>query len=256
MEKTKERTSIITKKSNKKTIQENRIPTGIKEFDKMVEGGFEHNSINLVVGGNGSGKTIFGVEFLLEGVRKGENVLYITFEESKKEFYKNLSKLGWEMEKAEKSGKFTFLEYSPEKVEMMLDEGGGMIESLVYQKKIKRMVIDSISSFTLLFENKSSKRQAILSLFDTIRKWDLTTLLTLQKDPLEKKESGFTSAELQSDSSILFYYARIGKERKRFVEVSKMRGTKHSTEIREFSIDKGIKIGKILSDNTQLERIK
>ncbi|MDP2672949.1 MAG: ATPase domain-containing protein, partial [Nanoarchaeota archaeon] len=121
---------------NSKSLE--RVKMGIKEFDNMVEGGFEKNSINLVVGGLGSSKTIFGMEFLMEGMKQGENVLHISFEESKNEFYRNMNQLGWDLEKWEKNGNFTFLEYSPEKVKMMLDEGGGAIESMVYNKKIKR----------------------------------------------------------------------------------------------------------------------
>ncbi len=231
-----------TPKTDVADKQIERVPLGIKEFDKMVEGGFEKNSINLIVGGLGSSKTIFGTEFLMEGIRKGENVLHISFEESKEEFYRNMKGLNWDLEKEEKSGKFTFLEYSPEKVKMMLDEGGGAIESMVYNKKIKRLVIDSISSFTLLFEDKSSSRQAILSLFDILRKWDLTILLTLQKDPLEKKDEGYSSTELQADSSTILYNIRTKGKRRRFLEILKMRGTDHSTKVYEFYIKNGIKI--------------
>jgi len=231
-----------TSKKDKKSEVIGRVPIGIKEFDKMTEGGFEKNSINLVVGGLGSSKTIFATEFLMEGIRNDENVLHISFEESKEEFFRNMGRLNWDLKKWEKSGKFTFLEYSPEKVKMMLDEGGGAIESMVYNKKIKRLVIDSISSFTLLFEDKSSSRQAILSLFDILRKWNLTILLTLQKDPLEEKDEGYSSTELQADSSILLYNIRTKGKRRRFLEILKMRGTDHSTQVHEFYIKDGIKI--------------
>jgi len=211
----------------------------------MVKGGFKRKSINLIVGGSGSGKTIFALKYLIEGVEKGENVLYVTFEEKKENFYENMSKLGIDLYKLEKTGKFIFMEYSPEKVKMMLDEGGGAIESLVLKNNIQRMVFDSITSFSLLFEDDFSKRQATLGLFDIIRKWKCTTLFTVQHNPSDKKDKEISSVEFESDSIILLYFKGIKGKRERFIEVLKMRGTKHSTEVHSFDIKKGgINIGK------------
>jgi len=83
---------VIKRQSDKKR---DRAGTGISNFDKMVSGGFERESINLIAGGSGSGKSIFALQFLMEGVKKGEKVLYITFEEKKEEFYENMKKIGW-----------------------------------------------------------------------------------------------------------------------------------------------------------------
>jgi len=246
---------LITKptKSAKLAKKPTIVSTGIPKLNKLVNGGFPFGSINLVVGGNGSGKTILALQFLLEGIKKGETVLYITFEEAKDEFYRNMTKLGWNLEALENKGKFIFLEYSPEKVKMMIDEGGGAIESTVLREGIKRLVIDSISSFSLLFEKPQEKRHAVLALFDIIRKWDLTTLLTLQKD--QTKIKGETTSvpasvvEQQADSLILLYFIKIKNQRKRFIEVLKMRGTKHSKETYSFEIRKGINIGSKASMN-------
>jgi len=237
----KARKKIILKKLKKKKLGI-KASTGISRFDKMTKGGFERDSINLIIGGSGSGKTIFALQFLLEGVKRGENVLYVTFEEKKDEFYENMKKFGWDLEKVEKTGKFIFLEHSPEKVKMMLDEGGGVIESIVIKNQIKRMVIDSITSFSLLFEDELSKRQSNLSLFDIIRKWNLTTLLTVQDNPSEKTGKNISQIEFEADSITLLYFVNIKNKRKRFIEVLKMRGTDHSREIHSFDIKIGIKI--------------
>jgi len=225
------------KKFFKKEEKYHRINSGVPGFDSLIEGGFESESINLVVGGSGSGKTIFALQFLLEGVKKGESVLYVTFEEKKSEFYNNMKILGWDLEKLENSGKFFFLEYSPEKVKVTLEEGGGTIESLVLKNKVKRLVIDSITSFSFLFEGDFSKKQANLGLFDIINKWDCTTLLTVQSDP-SKKESSQT-IDFEVDGIINLYFNRIGKKRQRVLEILKMRGTNHSKEMHAFEIKKG-----------------
>lgn len=244
------------KKKNKKKIRkvihvkeigrknEARIPTGIPNFDKLIEKGFEKNSINMIVGSAGSGKTIFSTQFLIEGMKKGEKCLYITFEEKKSRFYNNMKKFGWNLEEYEKQGLFIFLEYTPGKVKTMLEEGGGEIENTVITNKISRIVIDSITSFALLFEDELAKREAALALFNMIREWNCTSVLTLEEDPItEDKKTSSKSMEFESDSIILIYYIREKGKRKRFIEILKMRGTKHSKEVYQFNIGKkGISI--------------
>jgi circadian clock protein KaiC len=217
-----------------------RVSTGVKGLDKLSEGGFENNSTTVVVGGSGSGKTILAAQFLMEGVKKNERVLYITFEEKKDEFYRHMKRLGMDFAPAEKKGNFIFLQYYPEKVKLMLEEGGGDIESIVLKNKIKRIVIDSITSFTLLFNEELEKRQSLLGLFDILRRWSCTTVLTLEENPLAHKESSEGSpVEFEADGIILLYFVRVNKERLRYFEILKMRGAKHSKKIYPFDIGKG-----------------
>jgi circadian clock protein KaiC len=228
-----------------------RVPTGIKNFDSLIEGGMEKNSTNLIVGGSGSGKSIFAVQFLMEGIKKGESCLYITFEEKKKEFYDNMIEFGWDLEKYEKQGKFVFLEYKPGKVKTMLEEGGGIIESIVLRKKISRIVIDSITSFELLFGTDIKKRSAALSLFGMLRRWDTTALLTYEGDPFRDKKAASRTLAFEVDSIILLYFVREKNQRERFIEILKMRGTKHSRGVHPLSIEKsGVVVSKsIAPDN-------
>jgi len=228
----------IKKESEKKLIRA-RVPSGIKNFDSLVQGGFEKDSTNLIVATSGSGKTIFSMQFLIEGIRREENCLYITFEEKKEEFYSNMKEFGWNLEKLEKQGKFFFLEYTPEKVKTMLEEGGGTIETLVLTKKIKRIVIDSLTSFGLLFENDLEKRKSAIELFNMLRKWDCTSVLTYERDPLKDPKTTSRVLEFESDSIIILYFVRDRKSRGRFLEILKMRGTNHSKQIWPFEIEKG-----------------
>ena len=122
----------------------------------------------------------------------------------------------------------------------MLEEGGGTIESIIIKNNVTRIVIDSITSFALLFEDELEKREAALSLFNMISEWNCTSLLTFEGEPLKDEEVASRTLEFESDSIILFYYLRERGERHRYLEVLKMRGTKHSKKIYRFSIDKGI----------------
>ncbi len=221
----------------KKEIE--RVSTGILELDKITKGGFIDGSTNLIVGGTGSGKSILALQFLIDGMKRGENCLYVAFEERKEDFYNNALSLGWNLFNWEKKGKFHFLQYTPEKVRTMLEEGGGIVETIVLTKNIKRIVIDSVTSFELLFEEDTKKRAAVLMLFNMLSKWNLTSLLTYERDPVIDKKITSRALEFESDSIIYLYLLRIKNRRERFLEVLKMRGTNHSNNVYPLRLSKG-----------------
>jgi circadian clock protein KaiC len=223
-------------------MKDERISTGIPGLDKITSGGFKRNNINLVAGGPGSGKTIFAIQFIIEGIKKGENGMYITFEEKKKKFYQDMLEFGWDLAKYEKQGKFVFLEYTPEQVKKILTEGGGMIEPVIEKIKAKRLVIDSITSFALLYEDDLTKKEAGLALFELIDKWECTAVLTSQD---ESKNGNVISAalEFEVDSIILLYHYKKKGVRDRAIEILKMRGTKTPNKTYAIEITpKGMKI--------------
>lgn len=225
--------------------KDEKISSGILNLDHLMGGGFNKKSVNLIVGGAGSGKTIFAIQFILGGIRIGEPGLYITFEEKKEELFRNMLEFGWDLEKLEKEKMFVFIEYTPEKVRTMLEEGGGIIENIVQKNKIRRIVIDSITSFELLFESEIAKREAALTLFDMTREWGCTSLLTLERELKEEDihAASSTPLEFEVDGIILLYFIREGSTRKRFMEILKMRGTTHSRQLHPLDItSSGIKI--------------
>jgi circadian clock protein KaiC len=203
-----------------------RITTGIYGLDGLIQGGLVKNSINLVAGGAGTGKTIFGIQFLVEGIVKyNEPGIYITFEEKKKKTYEDMMEFGWDLAKLEKEGKFVYLEYSPEQVKKVLVEGGGVIEVIIEKMKAKRIVIDSITSFALLYQDELTKKEAALALFELIDKWDCTAVLTSQ-DTSENEETITAALEFEVDGIILIYHVKRKGARIRALEILKMRGTK------------------------------
>ena len=75
-----------------------------------------------------------------------------------------------------------------------------------------------------------------------LRRWKCTSLLTYEDDPKKQKIS--STLEFESDSTVVLYYLRTKKERERYLEITKMRGTNHAREVYPFSIRKnGIAIG-------------
>lgn len=83
-----------------------RVPTGIPGFDELCEGGLTRDRSYLISGSAGTGKTIFGLQFLYNGItRYGENGIYITTQERPDQVKENIKSFGWDFEAFENEGK-------------------------------------------------------------------------------------------------------------------------------------------------------
>ena len=233
---------VAKKKSRKKNLNKDtsvaqnkilipkrsRIKTGVTNLDPLMQGGLKQHSVTLIVGSTGSGKTIFALQFLLEGLKKGESCLYITFEEKKNKLYDDMSAFGWNLAKFEEQKKFFYLEYNPEQVKSLIEEGGGSVDPLIEKHKVTRIVIDSVTSFSLLYQDELAKKEAGLALFDLIEKWGCTAVLTVQGFGDDKNIH--SSLEFEADSIILLYHFKEKGKRERALEILKMRGTSHTNK--------------------------
>ena len=215
----------------------NRAHTGIPGLDDVMEGGFRRNTVNLVGGGAGSGKSIFCMQFLVEGIRQhNENGVYISFEENEESILKDFSRFNWDLEKYIKEKKLVILYYSPEQVEKVLKTGGGTVRDVIESIGAKRIVIDSLTAYTLLHQTELEKRKAVLRLVEGIDKWNVTALMTSEQEPDPDKHHS-TVVEFEVDGVVLLYNTRKGDIRERSLEVFKMRGTQHSAKIYPMKIN-------------------
>jgi len=250
MKKGKHKISIKTgklkvKKENPKLEKgsEKRVQTGIPGLDKVMAGGFEDDSINLVSGGAGTGKSIFAMQYIINGIKKfNEPGIFITFEEEKEKIQKHMLKFGWDLKKLEEEGKLNLIEYTPDRVKKMLAEGGGEIDFVREKIKAQRIVIDSLTAFALLFKDELARRQAFLDLFKIIAKWGCTAVLVVEHES-EVERHHSLDVEFEADGIVLLYYLRKGDVRNRALEILKLRGSKHAARIFPMKItDQGIKI--------------
>ncbi len=226
-------------KAKGKTLPD-RVSTGIAGLDEIAGGGFEKNSTVLVVGGAGTGKTTFLLQFLYNGaVEEDEPGVLLSFEEGKDAMRRHTRSFGWDFDKLEENDLFSVISYKPHEVKKLIDEGGGMIWDTIHSIGAKRLAVDSLTSYTMLFETTYQAREAQLSLYEMLRKWNCTTLLSAEKSKYGGPASGM---EYLSDGVILLHHPRQRSVRVRAVEVLKLRGTEHSQKICpfEFVKNKGI----------------
>ena len=213
-----------------------RVPTGIKNLDDGMSGGFVRYSINMIAGGPGSGKSIFAMQCLINGATKyNEPGLYITLEEEKGNLIKNMDSFGWDFDKLEKENKVTIIEISPTDIQLAVHKQVEKLESLIVNKlKAKRIVIDSMTSYSLLFKDELVLRSSYLSLFKMLRRWNLCSLLISEYDVEQHKVSPL---DFEVDSILWIYNSKIKGERVRGLEIFKMRGTNHTTKTFPISIE-------------------
>ncbi|MFA5763233.1 MAG: ATPase domain-containing protein [archaeon] len=216
-----------------------RVPTGIKGFDDLIEGGFERDSIVLIIGTAGTGKTLLSMQFLYEGVTKfNENSIFISFEEGKDSLYEHALQFGWDFEKLDKEDKFRLLFFKPHQVTKILEEGGGQIRDALSEINAKRVVVDSITAYGLLFRDEYTRREKILEFFNLLSRWGITSLVVAEESP-KNVENGEGSIAFISDAVIAMNYNQDSEKDTRVhsLEIIKMRGTRHTNKVCAIGFD-------------------
>jgi len=212
-----------------------RIKSGIPGLDAVTGGGILHGSVNLVTGGTGTGKTIFGCQFLWQGLKMGEPCVYITLEERPEDIMDDVTNFGWDFKSYEKKGLFKIIYHDPAQVNNL----GAVIMTELETLKAKRLVIDSISVMELTIDDRPQIRKRILNLINAIKRKDhCTTLLLSEIEEDTKALSRFGVEEFVVDSVILLSYLGIGEEYNRSLMVRKMRRTNHGKDVYPFEIGK------------------
>jgi len=232
--------AVVNKQVKKSAFAEGspRIPTGIPGLDDMMEGGFERGSVNIVAGESGTGKSILSLQFLYNGaVRHGDTCLYITFEEKKEQIKDHMMRFGMNFEELEAKKKLFIYEYSPHEVERFASDGGA-IEKVIRSNGVDRLVLDSITSYAVLFENEQKRRAAVVKLLDTIKHWGCTSLLPSEASTISAlgEVRAKFSIEYLADALLAIYSIRKGDVREMALEVLKMRGTAHSKKLAPMKI--------------------
>jgi len=225
-----------------KTAEIGRAPTGIPGLDEMIEGGFKRGSINLVVGGCGSGKSTLCMQYLYNGAKSDEPGVYVTFEEFPEKMKDNFARYGWELDELERQQKLRIKRIEPTDVLNVINEDYGPIVDAVNDIKAKRVVIDSISTIELMIQDPFKKRESILRLCEWLGKHNCTSLIVSESEQTPATYSRYGITEFVVDGVIVMYNLQEGTIRQNAIEVLKMRGTKHLKRIVPFAMDDGVRV--------------
>ncbi|MCV0400520.1 MAG: recombinase RecA [Nitrosopumilus sp.] len=218
----------------------NLIKTGIPGFDSILSAGIKKNSSILVSGPPGSGKTIFGLQFIYSGAKEFEEPgVYISLSQSVEEIKNDCKAFGWNMEELISKGKILLLDLRPFKIkdEIMHKEDSlfrgeqipfehltRLILNSVKKIKAKRIVVDSISILGMQYSDKFHTRQGLQGMIQSLENFNVTSLLISESSKnIEIPSEAFaTSGIIQLDNR------EANNEIKRTIKIRKLRGVKHS----------------------------
>jgi len=220
-----------------------RVATGVAGLDALLRGGLPRTSATMVEGGTGTGKTLIGLHFLLEGARRGEPGILFTLEETPAQIRAVAKTFGWNLAPLEAQGRLVISYTSP--VELSTDRFLSEAQRQIGRVGARHAVLDSLTSMSLGVPSQRRFRELVYALTKHFRAAGVTPLMTMEVAELlgaaQLTGHGVSST---ADNLILLRYVEVDGRLERAVSVLKARGTGHVTELRRFLIDgRGAHVG-------------
>lgn len=226
-----------------------KVVTGISGFDTFSEGGLPKGRTSLVAGTAGSGKTIFATQFLAEGIERGENGVFVTFEEPPKMLRKNVRGFGWNIPQWETEQKWIFVDASPQDASLPVVSGEYDLDPLlsriryaINKVNAKRVAMDSLGAIFSYVPDVAQVRAALFKLAQVLRDMEITAVLTSERTSDYGEISRYGIEEFVADNVIIMRNALLEEKRRRTIEILKYRGVPHQHGEFPFTIvpDSGI----------------
>lgn len=209
-----------------------RVKTGVEGFDELIEGGIPAKSVVLLTGTCGTGKSIFAMNYIIEGALNGENGVYISLQESMEETINQMKYFNWPIDKLVEEGKMLIVQPELYNFDALLTT----IEDAIDKIDAKRLVIDSISIIGMYFEDPFKIRKSLLELAQMLKKLGCTTLAVSEVGEDKSELSPFGVEEFVVDGVIVMYFLKKGSIFVRAIATRKMRSTHHSIKIHPIEI--------------------
>ncbi|MGZ4278476.1 MAG: circadian clock protein KaiC [Solirubrobacteraceae bacterium] len=217
------------------SIEVQRRPSGIEGLDPVMGGGLPHERLTLVSGTAGSGKTLFAVQFLAEGIlNHDEPGVFVTFEERPEAIARNFRSFGWDVDGWREQGSWTFVDASPELEQEVVIAGDYDLSSLVVRVRhaveasgAKRVAIDSTGSLIDQLGAPQVARRALFQVAAELQRLGATAVMTAERPDDFGPISRFGFEEFVADNVVILRNALADEKRRRTVEVLKLRGGAH-----------------------------
>ena len=217
-----------------------RISTGVKGLDDMLDGGVWRGTTTLLAGPSGAGKTTIGLQFALEGASQGEPTLYMNFQENPTQLIRTIRALGVDPEEAQAQG-LDLVYASP--VELQIDSIIVDMFRRIQQRRVRRVVIDALGDLASAATDPQRLHDYLYALVQHFAVSTITSVLNFETAGNTIAGNGIQNAmSYLSDNVVLLTVD--GEERtRRMLRILKTRGSAHDTRVREVEISAaGLKI--------------
>jgi KaiC domain protein len=218
-------------------MSDERMKVGIIGLDDMLGGGLIPGSICAIIGTYGTGKTTFALQFIWEGLKKGEHIIYISLEEREERIFEYMLQKGWDVKPFTNKSLFV-IKLDPTDFNLANNRIKNELPRLIKQVNAHRVVIDPISLFEDLFDSDSIRRQEMFRFVESMRDQKCTIMMTSETDKDNPFSSRHALIEYLADTVILLRYVRPSDltDVHLALEVVKMRMSAHSREIKPYEI--------------------
>ncbi len=232
-----------------------KVNTGIPGLNDLVDGGFPEGRVILIIGGPGTGKTILCSQFLYEGIYKSnENGIFVSLDENKDHFYSEMRQFGWDFQKAEEEGKFSFIDATrvsrvsmlKEKLfkeetkslrgrQLPIDKLMENLQSKIASIDAERVVVDTLAALVYRFPEAIERRTAVLDLIESMADLGITGLVTTELGHLGLERKALDE-EFLVHGVIMMQTLFSGATTTRAIQVEKMRGAKVNPSLVPYTI--------------------
>jgi len=211
-----------------------RVSSGVKTLDEMCGGGFFKDSIILVTGATGTGKTLLVSMFLQNACSQGDRAILFAYEESRAQLSRNAFSWGIDFEELESQGLLKIICAYPESAG--LEDHLQIIKSEIADFRPSRIAIDSLSALARGVSNNAF-RQFVIGVTGYAKQEEITGFFTNTTDQFMGSHS-ITDSHISTitDTILMLQYVEICGEMARAINVFKMRGSWHDKGIREYTI--------------------
>ena len=222
-----------------------RTDIGIAGLDEMILGGVPDRSLMTVIGGAGTGKTTFALQFLNEALDAGERAVYITLEQSRESIIATAEEKGWPFQRHADEGRLAVVSLDPIEMANSLASIRNDLTRLIASFDAERLVLDSVSLLEMMYDHPAKRRSEVFGFTRLLKEAGVTTLLTSEADADTPYASRYGLVEYLTDGVFVLQYVRGSdfRETRLAVEIQKVRDANHSRETKPYEItDEGISV--------------
>ena len=219
-------------------MNNDRVKVGISGLDEMLGGGLLPGSICAIIGTYGTGKTTFSLNFIWDGLRRGERAIYISLEEREDRLLQYMKQKGWNVDPYLNKSLF-IIKLDPTDFNLANNRIKNELPNLISEVKASRVVIDPISLFEDLFASDAERRREMFRFIEGLRDKQCTMMMTSETNNNNVFSSRHGLIEYLADTVILLRYVRSSDLTDVYLalEVVKMRMSTHSREIKPYAIE-------------------
>lgn len=258
-----------------------KIRTGVPGLDDMLDGGLIPGRAYIVSGASGTGKTTLAMQFLLEGAKNGERVLYVALDEPPNEVKANMQSYGWDLSRVQvfdatpdimSYDKTPVRDVSTERKVVYFKEVGpdirqtserspvdmsiNTIQELIRQemrvRRYSRVVVDSLTSLKYFYIKTSEENASLISFFRLLSDLGVTSILTVQLAEISKPDVEAHMAR----GEVMLHKWFDGRGLMRGVTVEKFRGSSHDHKLRNMKLsDVGMEVKLTAQEKAELAKL-